>query len=138
MGRHKKVSKKDELDLDEDDEEEEDELDELMDEEKEESEYDAMEKENFNPSELPNEARKLTPEQRKQVLHFQKHGTVSKPEQKVSSNVKFVAVKQPERTVVAYANTGEVIAEDLPLWAAQMWADLKNEINELKQAIGSM
>lgn len=57
-----------------------------------------------------------------------------------TSAKRYTVMAQPERIALGYADTGEIIAEpqSMPLWAAQMWADLKNDIEQLRTAIGGL
>jgi len=49
---------------------------------------------------------------------------------------RFSPFYQQERSGVAFTDTGEPIIEGIPVWAAQMYADMKNELDEIKDLIG--
>lgn len=62
-------------------------------------------------------------------------GSVKKPK---LAQRRYAAWTQPQRTAVVHADSGEIIAEGMIPSIAEMWADLKNDIDEIKDTLGKM
>lgn len=70
---------------------------------------------------------------------------VSMQQQRQQSNPRvapkrFAYYAQKEVHAVIHADTGEAYAtpQDMPAWAAQMWTDIKNDLDEIKDVIGKI
>lgn len=106
--------------LEDDEEEEEDE------EESEEEEEEVDDKETY-PKRLPSKFAKKVED---------KKASKSTPRQ--PSDKKFKAFYSPERAGIAFADSDEIYAEGIPEWGARMYADLKNDLEEIKDILGRM
>jgi hypothetical protein len=61
---------------------------------------------------------------------------IAKDLEKRKAPKRFSPFYQEARCGVAYTDTGEPIIEGIPVWAAQMYADIKSDLDEIKELIG--